>query len=178
MPEGGASGDVIGTLDASNNILLSGNLADGTYVLKYENTDGTFTEIGNLVVGKAGITNLADPTDAKWIQNGRVGSDGTDRTDAAGKDLTNFIPVTNGDVVRVKNFDIQTGFASGLYNASKGIVKSQALSLMTDYLTNINLTGTVETFTINHADVKFVRLCGISSLTDADVIITVNEEIV
>lgn len=51
MPEGGASGDVIGTLDESNNILLSGNLADGTYTLKYENTDGTYTEIGTLEVG-------------------------------------------------------------------------------------------------------------------------------
>lgn len=51
MPEGGASGDVIGTVDASNNILLTGALADGTYTLKYENADGTYTEIGTLEVG-------------------------------------------------------------------------------------------------------------------------------
>ena len=57
MPEGGASGDVIGTLDESNNILLTGNLADGTYTLKYENANGTYTEIGNLVVST--ITNYA-----------------------------------------------------------------------------------------------------------------------
>ena len=50
MPEGGASGDIIGTLDESNNILLSGNLADGIYTLKYENANGTYTEIGDLVV--------------------------------------------------------------------------------------------------------------------------------
>jgi hypothetical protein len=49
MPEG--SGDITGVLDDANNILLSGNLADGTYTLKYENEDGTYTEIGNLVVG-------------------------------------------------------------------------------------------------------------------------------
>lgn len=50
MPEGGASGDVIGTLDESNNIMLSGNLADGTYTLKYENANGSVTDIGDLVV--------------------------------------------------------------------------------------------------------------------------------
>lgn len=52
MPEGGASGDVTGILDESNNILLSGNLADGTYTLKYENEDGTYIEVGSLVVGE------------------------------------------------------------------------------------------------------------------------------
>lgn len=51
MPEGGTSGDVVGVLDDSNNILLSGALADGTYTLKYENADGTYTEIGTLEVG-------------------------------------------------------------------------------------------------------------------------------
>jgi hypothetical protein len=51
MPEGGATGDVIGTVDASNNILLTGALADGTYTLKYENADGTYTEVGTLEVG-------------------------------------------------------------------------------------------------------------------------------
>ena len=51
MPEGGASGDVTGVLDESNNILLTGYLADGTYTLKYENADGTYSEIGTLEVG-------------------------------------------------------------------------------------------------------------------------------
>lgn len=57
MPEGGASGDVVGVLDESNNILLSGNLADGTYKLKYENENGTVTDIGDLVVSS--ITDYA-----------------------------------------------------------------------------------------------------------------------
>lgn len=55
MPEGGASGDVTGVLDESNNILLTGNLADGTYTLKYEvvgeNGEISYTEIGTLEVG-------------------------------------------------------------------------------------------------------------------------------
>lgn len=43
-------GDVIGTLDENNNILLSGNLADGTYTLKFENHNGEITSVGELIV--------------------------------------------------------------------------------------------------------------------------------
>lgn len=42
---------IFGTLDENNNILLSGNLENGKYTLKYENTDGTYTDIGVLEVG-------------------------------------------------------------------------------------------------------------------------------
>lgn len=44
-------GDVIGTVDENNNILLSGAIPNGTYTLKYLNNDGTYTEVGSLVVG-------------------------------------------------------------------------------------------------------------------------------
>lgn len=83
MPEGGASGDVTGVLDDSNNILLTGNLADGTYTLKYENADGTYTEIGSLVVGAVepevpAYTNLFDPSTAsintRWSVSSAVSS--------------------------------------------------------------------------------------------------------
>lgn len=50
MPSG-TSGDVIGMIDANNNIVITGALTDGTYVFKYENADGTYAEIGSLVVG-------------------------------------------------------------------------------------------------------------------------------
>ena len=45
------SGDVIGTIDENNNIVITGDLADGTYVFRYENADGTYAEIGSLVIG-------------------------------------------------------------------------------------------------------------------------------
>lgn len=43
-------GDVIGTLDENNNLLLSGDIADGTYTLKWLKDDGTYADAGNLVV--------------------------------------------------------------------------------------------------------------------------------
>ena len=39
---------VFGVVDANNNIVLSGNLAEGVYTLKYEDADGKVTEIGTL----------------------------------------------------------------------------------------------------------------------------------
>lgn len=45
-----AAGDVIGYVDENNNIVVRGNLAEGTYSVKYEMTDGTTVDIGELVV--------------------------------------------------------------------------------------------------------------------------------
>jgi hypothetical protein len=50
LPEGGISGDVVGNVDSANNIVLAGNLADGTYKLKYEYDDGDVREVGSIVI--------------------------------------------------------------------------------------------------------------------------------
>jgi hypothetical protein len=68
MPEG-SSGDVTGVVDEANNILLSGNLANGTYIIRYENEDGTLSEPVTMVVGEVTppvpkYTNLFDPSTA------------------------------------------------------------------------------------------------------------------
>ena len=55
----GAVGDIIGTLDENNNVILSGDLADGTYTLKYENADGTYTELGTLQVGELSVVSIS-----------------------------------------------------------------------------------------------------------------------
>lgn len=41
---------VIGVVDENNNIIVSGNLADGTYTVKYEMEDGSTVDIGDLVL--------------------------------------------------------------------------------------------------------------------------------
>lgn len=40
-------GSTEGYIDKNNNIILADNLDNGTYTLKYENEDGTYTTIGN-----------------------------------------------------------------------------------------------------------------------------------
>ena len=44
------AGDIIGYVDANNNVVLKGNLEDGTYSIKYELEDGSTIDIGNLVL--------------------------------------------------------------------------------------------------------------------------------
>ncbi len=48
LPTGG--GDVYGYVDSENNVVLTGNLADGTYSIKYEMANGNTVSIGNLVL--------------------------------------------------------------------------------------------------------------------------------
>ena len=45
------SGGITGELDEDNNIILTGYIANGVYEIKYENEDGTYAEVGELVVG-------------------------------------------------------------------------------------------------------------------------------
>ena len=44
---------VFGTVDANNNIILSGDLTDGFYSVKYEDSDGNVIDIGNLGISSA-----------------------------------------------------------------------------------------------------------------------------
>lgn len=46
----GNSGDVVGYVDSANNIVLTGNIADGTYTVKYEMEDGSIIDIGEMVL--------------------------------------------------------------------------------------------------------------------------------
>ena len=71
---------VCGVVDENNNIVVSGNLGNGTYTVKYELEDGSTILIGELVLtddsgnsGDAGddkpaYTNLADPTSDEWLE--------------------------------------------------------------------------------------------------------------
>lgn len=46
----GQSGDVFGYVDENNTIVLNGNLADGTYTVKYEMDNGNVVNVGNMVL--------------------------------------------------------------------------------------------------------------------------------
>ena len=191
MPEGGTSGDVTGVLDESNNILLSGNLADGTYTLKYENADGTYTEIGTLEVGglpePPNYTNLATT-----FATGRLRSGG--KIDTATTDATvclDYIPFTQGTVVRVKGFGALTDYNCAMYTAEPtsdmigvvtdsvptcyGVAKANASTEVYNY--SYDSTSGVVTITSVNAAAKVMRVSGVLTGTTDDVIITVNEEI-
>lgn len=71
------SGDVFGNVDSDNNIVLTGNLADGTYSIKYELENGNTIDIGNLILDTNiyysvtnNLTNCTSGNNATKIVNG------------------------------------------------------------------------------------------------------------
>ncbi|MBQ8859958.1 MAG: collagen-like protein [Ruminococcus sp.] len=180
---------VSGYVDEENNIIVTGNLSNGIYNIKYELEDGTTIDIGELTLTdddteKPAYTNLAQPnadntTDFTiWCNNARVGSDGTVST-RDGYTVTNFFTLTSRDVLRVKNFKVER---LCLYDAEKnplpngvGVVADVATNgyIESDYtLTDTDLICTAKSDTI-----VYTRLSGTLTNTANDVIITKNEEI-
>lgn len=105
---------VFGRVDADNNIILTGELADGIYTLKYEDEDGELVEIGTLnhsYVPEPTYTNqipISTDTDGSvfngkgYKENTRLNSSGLATNDgqASGWYATGFIPIVDGDTIR------------------------------------------------------------------------------
>lgn len=181
---------VFGTVDADNNIILTGELANGTYTVKYEDADGNVVDVGT--IAKGGIANLADPTSAEWVENRRINSSGSIVEAYAGSVVANFIPCKAGDVVRVKGIDIayyQAGPTDGgktnmwYYKADK--TTSVTKIVVVDNTSIFVNSGDTWTFTVGSGvssgadQIAYVRPFGryMSGYTKNDVVITVNQEI-
>ena len=109
---------VFGRVDAGNNIILTGELTDGTYTLKYEDAEGNVTEIGDIIIGEAGrpigvnmipLSVNADGTPFVGT-NGEAGYKSGWRLNSAGGEIaqenlfcTGFMPVETGDTISLHN---------------------------------------------------------------------------
>lgn len=188
---------VFGRVDANNNIILTGELSNGSYTLKYEDADGNVVEIGTLTQGGTSYTNLANPSSSDWLTNKRLNSSCvvTDTTPAI---TTNYIPLKLGDVVRIRALNIRhqgtgTGNATTwFYDENKNPVASTAPATAPSYYPK-DVDGNGHTFTVgnsaNHkltvldgysaSDIRYARFVGklYDGFTADDVIITVNQEI-
>ena len=140
------SQNVIGDVDAANNILITAPLAAGTYTLGYENADGSVTEIGSFTVSGSGgesgpaYTNLADPTSSEWLTNKRINSSKNvvDVTEAQRGDktvvVTNHIDITGVSKLHIKGLDIINNLVNGSSNQNFGrmyVYKDGAVYLST-----------------------------------------------
>lgn len=274
-PVATGSNDVVGTLDGSN-VLLEGTLADGTYAFKYKKNDGTYIDIGNLVLDnkvyysatsnltnctnsngtttviggtsysatitaesgydissivvtmggvditssavsggnitianitgnivitaiakvKPTYTNLAVPNDTNttwdgnWVNNARMGSDGTYRSSTTSM-VTNTVAVNKGDVLYFSG----TGFtATGSGAASgreMGFFKESgattpwfggtptAISASYDITFTYHDDGTLASmaYNVNDANTAYMRLVLSNTIDKSQVIITKNEPI-
>ena len=189
---------VFGRLDENNNIILTGELADGTYTFVYEDEDGVQTTIGT--IEKGGITNwLPIATDANGAIYNSVGykagvrlstTDGTTEKTADGFYLTGFIPVPLNAIVRFQGMNIggtSYGDTFYCYDADKKYLGAPTARYLNDpdrlgeavyeggYLKQFTATSTIMRSSPAFAG-GYIRFGAVSISSDA--IITVNEEIV
>lgn len=192
---------VFGRVDGENNIILTGELAEGTYTLKYEDGEGNVTEIGTLnhaVVPEPAYTNLADPTSGDWLVGYRMSSTGEIKAESV-THVSNYIPVKVGDVVRVRGQNLffhgsGTGYATQtFYNANKECVAKLTYAQGTSDIYGTTADADNEpvgdfVYTVANgaeivsgdvSDIAYVRFSGRlwNGYTADDVIITVNQEI-
>ena len=102
MPEGGTiSGDITGVLDDNNNLLISGNLSEGTYTLKYVFEDGSITDAGSMTVATISafsiITTLKNCTASGATSIRTNGSSTVTITASEGYTLPTTITVSGAD---------------------------------------------------------------------------------
>lgn len=269
-----ATGDVVGYVDENNNIVVKGGLAEGTYSVKYEMTDGTTVDIGELVVDnsvyysvtnnltqctnsnsatkviggqsysttitansgyelktvvvtmdgtditssaaiggnisieevtgdivitavseeiKAAYINLADSTSADWASDSRISSSGSVKNDTPGFVVTNYIPVTKGQTIHIKNAELLSGYNQGHYDSAKSPLANSASATLisngqviaADYDSSVTLYQNVGQY--GHDSTQYnawaenldsVRLTIKPTGAESDIIITVNENIV
>lgn len=206
---------VFGRVDADYNIVLTGELAVGTYTVKYEDVDGTVTEIGELVQGPTYTNQLPISTDTDGsVYNGtgyKINTRGNSSGEPADFDpkisgfvpfWTGFIPVKQGDVIRLKNCYLEVsntesrneaytnvggsgywGIRSGVYDSGKNKLQvvswGQLINMEQNVFSDYDKTsGEITAFTVAYSGASFVRLTLATNGSPADAIITVNEEIV
>ena len=107
---------IFGIVDNDNNIVLTGNLSDGTYTLKYEQNNGELIDIGNITIDTDTDENIftnqiSNSTDLNgdiynskgYKENTRISASSGTISENESVDLTGFIPVKFGDIVYMKN---------------------------------------------------------------------------
>lgn len=121
------------------------------------------------------FTNIADPASSDWKEGYRLNSSGAP-AEEAGTTVTNYIPILQNQVIRIKGIDLTTKNAS-VSKADKVNIHSSKLSTMTSYFANISVTTTEASFTVTNANLRWIRFAGVRNGTASDVIITVDQEI-
>ena len=150
-----ASGDVYGNVDSGNNIILNGDLADGEYFIKYEMSDGSTIDIGELVLSadivEPTYNNILTSGDYEIQLNKRWSNSAKGYSDCNGM-ISFLIPILDvlNKTIRFKGFTVNAT-ASGskalwmTINASnekvsllRGTVSGNGVIWESTYLTNAN----------------------------------------
>lgn len=191
---------VFGRVDENKHITLSGHLADGRYTISFEDSDGFTTDVCTIEktsVIEPAYTNLADPSSPDWLTGQRLNSS-CEVVAASATYVTNYIPVKQGDVVRIRGMNIYYQGATGsghaltwffdndklpVANIAPRAVSSAVFGAVNYEVPSTYFSYTVAnkaTFTTGDASgVAYMRLCGRlwDGFTVDDIVITVNQDI-
>lgn len=114
----GKSGDVFGYVDENNTVVLSGNLADGTYSIKYEMENGDIVDIGNMVLDSnvyysitSNLTNCTNSNSTKTVVEGESYSATITAND--GYELKSVSVTMGGQAVSVSGGNISIASVTG-----------------------------------------------------------------
>lgn len=188
---------VFGVVDENNQITVTSQLSDGVYTLKYENADGTYSDIGTITVGSGEkpepIINYIpisteSTAEGSAVYNGngyktdtRLSTSTGETKNQTGFETTGFIPVKVGDTLYFKNIVItaENYNAKVLYDKDGNCIKGSYLTAapgVTDGTTVVSYTiPTDDGYGLSFENVAYIRISA-SEIT-ADSIITVNQPI-
>ena len=114
----GQSGDVFGYVDENNTVVLNGNLADGTYTIKYEMANGNIVDIGNMVLDStvyysvtSNLTNCTISNSTKTVAQGSSYS--ATITANSGYELKSVVVTMGGANVAVSGSNINIARVTG-----------------------------------------------------------------
>ena len=174
---------MFGTVDDNNNLVLTGELVSGAYTIKYEAADGTAVVIGALDIGgKPAYTNVLDTVG--FVENKRLSASSSySEKDNTGTDLTGYIAVKAGDIIRLRNVTMpqnDTSYTNKVYyfNGSK-TGKGDTSIKPPNYASVADDLGNIVQFKIDSGwttdGTGFIRI-GAANI-DTSSIITINEVI-
>lgn len=193
---------VFGTVDENKHITLSGHLANGTYTIAFEDTDGFTSEICTIKKGNSYTNMISRSINSDGSEfvgaNGedgyktdtRLNSSGVEAT-LAGSGVTGFIPIKQHDVVRMQGIAIKPGASSSgnyiaFYDTSFAKITAIKMDAVTgtayDYIFGssvLDADGNLIQFTFVDDPARgyaYMRVSCEAGIT-ADSIITINEEI-
>ena len=180
---------VFGTVNGNNDIILTGNLAGGTYTIKYEDAEGNLTEIGTLkatsgptytnilplAITSSGTPYVGTNGEQGYKTGYRLNSSGVENA-LAEWECTGFIPIDiTKDTLYFKNLQWRGGSSAnndyvGLYDAS--FAKLTSTKVISEWLTNdanrysFGFTAD-ENGNITKIDFNKWRIAGFGSVTAA-----------
>lgn len=150
---------VFGTVDADNNIILTGELADGIYTLKYEDAEGNQTEIGTVEIHSDetaynNVLTLAVDSDDTPFNGGKGYAEGYrfnsvgELTELSTSVYTGFIPYDGSSTIRIFGLN-QSSLTSQtyiwLYDSEKAKLTANPYFTLVSLVSNHGATLTEET---------------------------------